>query len=158
MATVHINQFPTAPDLQLSDRIRVYNLSGDTYVPDTMEVSQLSNFIFSGDQMEEVKDKFNSLKKTYVQFRDWLSNNYFTLARANSEICTSAYFRQVYDSVYSVDRVKRELLDDYATPQDLENLRAAIYAYVEQIALSYSALRSSILTQMNYVNLMGGKK
>lgn len=145
MATIEINQLPAFNGVQLSDSIHVYTLSGVTYVPSVHKLSELSSFIFSGEQMKELKTKYNSLVRTFAEFKKWFEENYFTQTKANQEITKPAQFKTVYDSVYSVDKVKEDYLNEYATPQDLENLRTAIYAYVENRALEYGHYRKEIL-------------
>lgn len=159
--SVSINDLPVSENCELSDRIRVYTLSGKTYVPGTMKISDLSNFIFTGEEMENLKNKYESLEKTWNDFQTWLRTNFVSRKEVpgtikmpvlSNIVSTSAYFTKVYNSVYNVDKVKDEIMNEYATPQDLENLKAAVYSYIENLALSYGGIRSSILKQMSYVS------
>ena len=154
LATIEINKLPALGNVQLSDSIHIYTLSGNTYVPSVHQLSELSNFIFSGDQMNAVKEKFNSLVSTFNSFKDWMEKNYLTKTMASAEITTSSYFKEIYGSVYSIDKVKQDYMDEYATPQDLENLKAAVYAYIENVALGYGGYRMGILNSISYQRLM----
>lgn len=158
--SISINELPTMSTCQLSDRIRVYTLSGKTYVPGTIRISDLSSFIFTGEEMENLVNKFNELSTMWTRFSTWITRNFFARKKVgvgmpvlSDSVSTSAYFNKVYKSVYSLDNVKEEIMNEYATPQDLENLKAAVYAYVENIALGYGSIRAAILKQMNYVDL-----
>ncbi len=154
ITTIEINKLPSMNGVQLSDRIHIYTLSGGDYIQSVHQLAELSNFIFSGEQMDEVKAKYNSLVSTFESFKDWMNNNYFTKNLASAQITTSAYFKEVYDSVYSVDKVKEDYMNEYATPQDLENLKAAIYAYIENVALGYGGHRIGILNSISYQKLL----
>ena len=103
--------------------------------------------------MKAVKQKYNSLVSTFNAFKNWMNANYFTKNTANAQITTSAYFKNVYESVYSIDKVKQDYMNEYATPQDLENLRAAIYSYIENVALGYGGHRIGILNSISYQKL-----
>lgn len=164
--SVSINDLPTTGTVSISDRIRVYTLStNNTYVPGVIKLSDLSNFIFTGEETQNLIDKFNSLSTTWQQFSTWITRNFMCrkpvgkgMPVLSDTVSTSAYFNRVYKSVYSLDNVKDEVMNEYATPQDLENLKASVYAYVENLALGYGAIRASILKQMNYVNLDSGSE
>ena len=118
--SVSINDLPVSENCELSDRIRVYTLSGKTYVPGTMKISDLSNFIFTGAEMENLKNKYESLEKTWDDFQTWLRTNFVSRKEVpgtikmpvlSNIVSTSAYALCCMSGLHSqrTDMLRREM-------------------------------------------------
>lgn len=145
MATIDINSLPLKTSMDLSDLFEVYNLSGDRMYCQTIKMSDLSGFFFSGDSFTALSAKYDELIQKMDSFMDFVRKTYPTSAAIPELLTTKEHLSQVIAELQTIDTVKMEILNDYATLDFEDLMKARAYKNHEMLAEGLGSMRSAIL-------------
>ena len=145
MALIDINSLTLKTDLKITDETEVYNLSGASYVPQTIAFADLSSYFFSAETFEALSAKYGELVDLINSFKKFLADNYPQQTELSGILATTTDLNNVIQQLQTIDTAKRDYLNDYATYNYAENKKSTAYAYHETLAAGISELRKSIL-------------
>lgn len=150
MAYIDINSLDRT-DAEISDTFDVYTISGKYAVPVTIRYSDLSGYFFDTDTFNQLSVKFDELQKLVKSFKDFMNNNYPQQSQLNGYLTTAQYLSSVIAKLMTVDKAKREYLNEYCTYNYAEYKKNQSYKFHEMLAGNYGeSNRKIILDQLVY--------
>ena len=146
MSSIPISCLPETQSSSLSDTFDVFSLSSSNIIQQNISFSEISGFFFSAASMEELYEKFNELTELIESFKKFIKDNYLTsIADISGFVSTNAYFVNIFENLETIEKVKKEILDDYATIDYAEKKKAQAYVYHERLASGLGTTRGALL-------------
>ena len=147
MAYVDINSLNTTT-VGLSDIFDVYTLSGTRVYPSTINFSDLSGYFYDQDTFVQLSAKYDELLSLMVDFKTFMDKNYPKTTDLNNILTTAAYLSATIDQLMTIDKAKRDYLNEYCTYEYADYKKNLSHKYHETLANALGRQRASILNQV----------
>jgi len=142
--TLKINELPETFEVLPTDEIYVFQDKTNTFTKLEIPIGALSVYFHGKDAEARLKVKMAELAKLSTDFRNWLYDNYPTMAYISANYSTTEYFESIFNKLKSESALPT-YLTEYATKDYGQYKLAEAKAQHEELKFSNALAHNTLL-------------
>lgn len=143
---IDINSIPETKSVLSTDKIWIFSNHNGIYEKHIVSFNDISSYFVDAEFANRLSAKYTELLNLSADFIKFIKEKYPTEDYVMENYTQTSAFMNAYNDLNSVDSIKRDYLNDYATEDDNLLKKNKTYAKFEKTMYSYGeGMRAEII-------------